>query len=531
MSDSGEAVTGTGFRPFFWVDGQLRVREWPELTARALAVPAAEAIGRRCSEVLRGCFTGREPPCAACRNDVPRRSATSSSRPDRAAGCARLPVAQGDELALVWAPLSRLVSGDAGHANTERLLVRGALAAHLGSIEETLEWLRRACAADDCELFLLDASGREVFLVDCEGLDRDAFMQITRMPLGTGYPGLVTQAQRPLFTNHLQQDGLLQRADVRRCGIRSLIGVPLASGGRALGYLGLGWRDERVPMDWALRLLQDLKALIPLAIPRPRAVSPALDAPQQGLAVRCLGAWQVRVDGVTLPPSVFGRRKAVELLQHLVLARGRPLVRERLVDLLWPDAGPDAGNGRLHVVVNALRTALAAGGPAGAAGYVVWRGDGYALDLARAHAVDLYEFLDRVAAARRALRAGNEVQALAWQESAQECYGGTLFADQVLGDELEGERARLARSFIELSYDIVGTRLRWGQLDGALRAARHALDIEPLAPDLHELLISLLQAGGRAAEARRATKACRALLGYAPEVESSRIGRVLRPLR
>lgn len=88
MSDSGEAVTGTGFRPFFWVDGQLRVREWPELTARALAVPAAEAIGRRCSEVLRGCFTGREPPCAACRNDVPRRSATSSARPDRAAGCA-----------------------------------------------------------------------------------------------------------------------------------------------------------------------------------------------------------------------------------------------------------------------------------------------------------------------------------------------------------------------------------------------------------------------------------------------------------
>ncbi len=527
---------GELFRPFFWVDDDFRVREWPEATARALRVSARSAVGRHCWEVVAGKRHGQSVArCARC--PAVAFGAASVAR-DAALGavpsghCAILPLTGPGRGALAWFPLSQVTSGQFGGARLEGLVIRGALADRLGSIESTLEGLRRVCGADDCELFLLDASGKKVFLVDCEGDDREAFMQLTEMPLGAGYPGTVTVTQKPLFTNRFPDDRLFLRGAVKRCGIRSFIGVPLVDGGRPLGYVGVGWRDGSVPLDWGLRVLDEVRAIIPLAVPHRFVPTRSANLPPAGMAVRCFGPFEVFQGGNRLVPAAFGRRKALQLLKHLVLRRGVPMHRDKLVELLWPGASPGSGANRLHGVVSALRSAIESERGPRTSSFIVCRDDHYLFNIEAPHSVDLFNFLDFVATASDAQRVGAHERALGLLEDAVRLYRGDLFADDTQDESLDSQRVRLRHLYLDAVRSLARLRIRWGHTDEAIRALRTALEFEPVALDLYELLIRQLAGAGRIAEARQQYECCRAALRRHLDMElPARIGALDELLR
>lgn len=507
---------GEPFRPYFWVDGAFRICEWPDSTAQALRVPAKSALGRHCWDLRAGRLQGMSHMCCArcpaanfARDARMRVAASDAALPRH---CTILPLSGPGSGALVWFPLSFIATGGFGSARLEGLVIRGALAARLGSIETALEGLRRACTADDCELFLLDAAGKEVFLVDCEGYDRDAFMELTHMPLGTGYPGTVTLQQKPLFTNRIQKDRLFLRSEVKRRGIRSFIGVPLGEEGRPLGYIGVGWRDASVPMTWSLKVLEEVKSIIPLAVPRRFLPVRAADVPSARLAIRCFGAFEVVLEGRRLSRADFVRHKAMQLLKHLVLRRGAPVHRDPLIELLWPDAPARSGANRLHVVVNALRSTLETGRGPRASEYIICRDDHYFFNTAAPHSVDLYQFLDAVAAARIAQRENAEERALGPLEEAVRLYRGDLFGDDTEDDSLDAHRVRLRHMYLDTVRALAAIRIRWGHADEAIWTLRSALEFEPIALDLYELLITQLAQAGRLTEARQQYECCCAAL-------------------
>lgn len=506
------------FRPLFWVDEDFRIREWPEATARALRVPVRAALGRSCSEVIGG--SGDAEAAARCARCPVSRGAqvtgmAESTAPQATEHCAIVATPGPAGGGVVWLPLSQIVAGRATGTRLEQLVARGLLAERLGSIPETLEGLRRMVAADDCELFLIESSGNEVVLVDCEGPDREAFMERTKMPLGAGYPGAVTLLQKPIFTNDVQRDQLFVRQSVKRRGIRSFIGVPLLRGVQPLGYLGVGWRNETVPIDWGLRLLEALKSLVPIALPR-QAETVRVAVPAIGrLDVRCFGAFELACDGQRIAPEAFKRRKAIPLLKILLLQRGAPVHRDRLVELLWPDAGPRAGANRLHGVVTALRSAIEAGREPRSSSFVLCRDDRYCLDIEAVHRVDLYDFLDRVEVARRSQAGGDDAGAIGHLEQALRLYRGDLFADDGDGaddDLFEPRRLRLRQICLDAARMLAGLQLRAGRGSEAIRTLEDALEVEPLATDLYETLISLLADAGRVVEARQHYERCRLAL-------------------
>lgn len=520
------------FRPFFWVDEDFRVRAWPEATARALRVPARAAIGRRCSEVIaRSGDRAAAARCARC----------PAAGHARVAGCADLsadpphahcaivpqPASGG---AIVWLPIARIVAGEAAGARFERLVARGVLAERLGSVAGTLDGLRRVVAADDCELFLVEPSGKEVVLVDCEGPDREAFMERTHMPLGAGYPGTVALLKKPIFTNAFQRDRRFLREAVKRRGIRSFLGVPLVREGRALGYVGVGWRDEAVPMAWGLRLLEEVKPLVQLALPDRTAPVRGAAGPPEPLVVRCFGPFEILRDGQRIPLDAFGRRKAVQLFKCLLLQRGSPVHRDRLVELLWPDAAPRAGANRLHGVVSALRSAIEASRGPRTSAFVLSREDRYCFNVEAPHRVDLYDFLDLVDAARGARRRGEDERALALLEEALRCYRGDLFAEDADDDPFEPQRVRLRHTYLDAARMLADLRVHSGRADEAIWTLRAALDFEPAAIDLYETLITLLARAGRIGEARQQYECCRSALRRYLDMEPPARTRALEKL-
>ncbi|MCL4681449.1 MAG: GAF domain-containing protein [Rhodocyclaceae bacterium] len=504
------------YRPFFWVDAAFRVSGWPDATARALRVPARSAVGRHCWDVVFHCKRDTPPDyCLRCQCHNAPESADGAKPGNSRQRCAVLPLANGTLGAIVWLPFPLIANGATGSARLEGLVIRGALADSLGSIHATLDSLRRICAADDCEMFLLDSAAKEVFLVDCVGRDRDAFLEKTHMPLGAGYPGAVTLHQKPFFTNRFQKDRLFLRSSVKRCGIRSFIGVPLMDGGRPLGYIGVGWRDAGVPMAWGLRVLEEVRNILPVAVP-PRLVPPQLiHAPAARLALRCFGPLKIFCDGEKIPVDAFKRRKALRLLKTLVLMRGTPIHRDRLIELLWPDCSQPAAVNRLHGVVNALRSSLESRRRPRTSEYIVCRDDFFHFNTDAPHSIDLFDFCDAEALARNALRQGEQERALDLLEKAVQLYRGDLFADDSEDETIEAQRVRLRHVYLDAVRELARLRTHLGHADEAIRVLRTALDIEPVAVDLYEALISQLLHLGRQAEARQQYEfGCAALRKY-----------------
>ncbi|WP_422769763.1 BTAD domain-containing putative transcriptional regulator [Plantactinospora sp. WMMC1484] len=81
-------------------------------------------------------------------------------------------------------------------------------------------------------------------------------------------------------------------------------------------------------------------------------------APVPEVAVQTLGHFVVRLAGVPVPAAAWQSRKARELVKVLAGQLGRPLARENLAALLWPQTPPEVALRRLSVLVSTVRAVL-----------------------------------------------------------------------------------------------------------------------------------------------------------------------------
>ena len=72
-----------------------------------------------------------------------------------------------------------------------------------------------------------------------------------------------------------------------------------------------------------------------------------MNAPRHGVRVELLGTFRVAVDQVVVGRAWPSRRSA-ELLQLLALADGHRLLKDQVIDALWPHLGPEAGGANLR---------------------------------------------------------------------------------------------------------------------------------------------------------------------------------------
>lgn len=289
--------------------------------------------------------------------------------------------------------------------------------------------------------------------------------------------------------------------------------------------LPLGARDGRcgaVIVDYGAAPpeppTRDLVPLLDMA----RAIDPGrlgLSAPpERGLALRCLGPFELRVDGRIVPPSAFKRRKALALLQVLALARGRPVERDELIEQLWPGVSPRAGANRLHGVVHALRAVLEREAGNACRRWVRHDGDRYWLtgDEDAPLWIDVQAMRDAERRAAEAERRGLVEQAIDHLEEALALYRGDLLAGASDGP---GDAERWCREGAELRERCVETALRlaelWvdrGEPGRAILCLRRGLEVDPLREDLHQRLIQVLADCGRREEARAQYRECVRLL-------------------
>ncbi|MDQ3610048.1 MAG: hypothetical protein M4D85_00335, partial [Actinomycetota bacterium] len=222
-----------------------------------------------------------------------------------------------------------------------------------------------------------------------------------------------------------------------------------------------------------------------------------------GFRVDLLGTPLVTLDDV---PVSFDTRKATALLAYLAMT-GRPQGRDTLAGLLWPDHEQAGARGALRRTLSVLNAATG--------------GDVVAADRAtvavRTDRVDL----DVGAFREHATRRGHDhpVEAscsrcLADLEAATALYRDDFMAGFTLRDSPEFDDWRafqadgLKQQFAGVLELLVRTRVRVGELDAALDAARRWLALDSLHEPAHAMLMRLYAWTGQRSAAIRQYREC-----------------------
>jgi DNA-binding SARP family transcriptional activator len=216
-----------------------------------------------------------------------------------------------------------------------------------------------------------------------------------------------------------------------------------------------------------------------------------------GVVIELLGRFQVTVDGVTIGEAGWPGRRSVELVQLLALAPGHRLVRDEVIDALWPHLDAEAGGANLRKAAHHARRTL---GPAGS---IVLQAGQVSLFPRREVTTDLEDF-EAIAAAALASDDPDRCR------QAVERYGGELLPRSRYEDWTCEARQRVHRRFV----DVLRTAQEWERL----------VEVEPTDEGAYQALMRQALAGGvRTAVIRwyrQARSALAAELGVTPSEET-----------
>jgi DNA-binding SARP family transcriptional activator/tetratricopeptide (TPR) repeat protein len=227
------------------------------------------------------------------------------------------------------------------------------------------------------------------------------------------------------------------------------------------------------------------------------------------LELRFCGGVEVRVDGRVLPDALVGGRQGRLVLAYLACERSRPVRREELAELLWPDELPDSWVTSLSAVVSRLRRLFAEAGLDGGQTLVSTPG-AYQLVLPVTARVDLDELADLVMTAEDAAERGDAEAADVAAQRAEMIAGPGFVGDD--GEWVDSRRAVVADLRVRALLALAEAQLGAGRASRAVDLARQALQLGEAREATYRLLMRALADAGERAEALRVWERCRITL-------------------
>jgi len=233
------------------------------------------------------------------------------------------------------------------------------------------------------------------------------------------------------------------------------------------------------------------------------------------ISVDLLGGLRVRAGETIMGPRELGGAKPRRVLLALLLHRGSPVSKDRLVSLLWGGSPPSCAKATLEAYVCVLRKKLQPCQGAGTSLITTVAGC-YAIDMARVD-LDVVRYERLVSAALRPATAATDALPMLLQAM-------TLAESPLLPEEVDSEWLDDVRRIHNLNIrkDMVAASNKVAELSSgsAERWARLALEGDPLDESAWHALLASKEASGQHADGLQAYDQCRRLfaaeLGCAP---------------
>jgi DNA-binding SARP family transcriptional activator len=179
--------------------------------------------------------------------------------------------------------------------------------------------------------------------------------------------------------------------------------------------------------------------------------------------------------------------KARTVFQYLVMQIGRPVRREALMELMWPDHSVGSARNNLNAALYSLRNTLDQRGSR--VPYILYKDGCYLPNPELMWWIDRTEFLSTLQRAEAARRAGQSGQAANAYLRAVHLYRGPLFEDDRDGDWYLPEQRRLKELYLQAVECLAEIHLEQRDLTAAVRFGQLALIADQCCEPAHRLLM------------------------------------------
>jgi DNA-binding SARP family transcriptional activator len=260
---------------------------------------------------------------------------------------------------------------------------------------------------------------------------------------------------------------------------------------------------------------------------------PAITPSAQPLLIS--GTPEADVTALILGPlqlSVAGRHvvrwnslKARAVFQYLLIHRGRPVRRDVLMDLQWPNHTYTSARNNLNVALYSLRNTLE--GPWQGLQPILYQDGCYILNSELKWWIDRDEFLSALSMAHLVRSSGHSMKAIGHYQKAVELYRGSLFEDDPTGDWYLTEQRNLNELYLQALESLGEIYLDLGEPAYTEQLAQLALARDPCCESVHRLLMRCYASEHKQQLVSRQYSICvnalRAELGVSPGVETLRL--------
>jgi DNA-binding SARP family transcriptional activator len=179
--------------------------------------------------------------------------------------------------------------------------------------------------------------------------------------------------------------------------------------------------------------------------------------------------------------------KARTVFEYLVVQIGRPVRREVLMELMWPDHSVGSARNNLNAALYSLRNTLDQYGRR--VQYILYKDGCYLPNPELMWWIDRTEFLTTLQSAERARRGGHPGQAVDAYLRAVRLYRGPLFEDDRDGDWYLPEQRRLKELYLQAVEGLAEIHLEQRDLAAAVQFGQLALTADQCCEPAHRLLM------------------------------------------
>jgi DNA-binding SARP family transcriptional activator len=223
-----------------------------------------------------------------------------------------------------------------------------------------------------------------------------------------------------------------------------------------------------------------------------------------GLGLFLFGPLRVHFNGTELIGEGYTRRKVKALFAYLYLRRGEYIVKDELLEALWPEVDVASASGRLKQNILVLRNTLEPQKPPGGCWeYIVERGGSYFFNTQSAYYSDLEDFEEKLTLAAAQQQRGATHEALHLYAQARDLYRADLLQDFRYDDWAAVPAAALRERYLQGLEESARLHASVGNYTTAIQLLRRAIQVEPLRESSAVQLMEWLRQCGDHAEAIR----------------------------
>jgi DNA-binding SARP family transcriptional activator len=269
----------------------------------------------------------------------------------------------------------------------------------------------------------------------------------------------------------------------------------------------------------------------PAPVPAAGVTRPAtmggMPAAGADVAALVLGPLEVSVAGGRV--LRWSSLKARAVFQYLLIHQDRPVRRDLLMELEWPDHTRNSARNNLNVALYSLRNTIDR--PRRGIQPILYRDGCYLLNPELTWWIDRSEFLSALDRAALACRREDQQQAIDAYQEAVRLYRGQLFEDDSAGEWFLPEQRRLTDRYLRALGHLAEIHCDRGEFNVAIQSGQLAINADPCCEPAHRVLMRCYARQNQQQLVSRQYRWCvdalRAELGVLPGAETVQLFRAL----